>query len=276
MQPYCGESISVLTSRLSAHGNNIVGATFLTPEDAATSSMAVATNGSRHLVVYQQNSKVAGVLLNDGNDPTPIAIADGYKSALDVMWNGSEFVVALSSPDGPLQLISISAQGTVGSTLTVPRDPDEHSSGVVFSRSFPAEQTTTPANGPPLAFLTQRDAYDAVPRAGFAFIADFQEALLSPQVPAAPFIGGAIADRDGGVTLTWAPQDHVLGFSIELRQPDGSERVIGVAAGSASSAHVSYAGMIGTALRLRAWNAAGLSSPSTEVQPATRMRAVGK
>ncbi|HEX9459950.1 MAG TPA: fibronectin type III domain-containing protein, partial [Thermoanaerobaculia bacterium] len=156
-----------------------------------------------------------------------------------------------------------------------PRDPDEHALAVAFPPSSPAVQMMAADIGAPLAFVTQHRAYEGGPRAAFTFIGDVLDSLVAQQVPVAPTIAKAIGDPSG-VTLTWAPQDHVLGFAIELRQPDGSERLIGVAAGSASSTRISYGGLLGTTLRLRAWNAAGLSSPSAEVQPATRMRAVGK
>ncbi|HXH41896.1 MAG TPA: fibronectin type III domain-containing protein, partial [Thermoanaerobaculia bacterium] len=269
----CVGATAVVTERIDLAGNSVAGSMFIAPPaEYRERSMPVATNGSQDLVVFQQDYKIVGLLSNKGSAPMTMPIAEDGANAT-VMWDGSEFVVALTShKEGVSQLVRVSTLGVVDSTLTLPHDPDEFSFGLAFPPSVPAELKTSPATGLPLAFLTQHDAYDAVPRAAFLLAGDAQESMVTQQVPPAPSINGAIGDRDGA-TLSWAPQDHVLGFSIELRQPDGSERVIGVAAGSATSAHVSYAGLQGTAVRLRAWNAAGLSSPSSEVQPTTRRRA---
>jgi hypothetical protein len=127
-----------------------------------------------------------------------------------------------------------------------------------------------------MGLVTQHDFYGDASRAEFVFPRDVIDSQLQQLVPVAPVIGKAIGDPTG-VTVTWQPQDGVLGFDIELRQSDGGERVIGIAAGSASSTHISYGGLTGTALRLRAWNAAGLSAPSSEVPLTTpRIRAVAK
>lgn len=278
IEDYCGwttcvSSASVVTERLDPRGNSVAGSRFLVTLDGGGRSLAVATNGSQDLIVFEQEYKIVGLLSNKGSAPTLIPIAaDGVKSA--VMWDGSRFVVAVTSQKGALQLVHVSPLGVAESAVTLPRDPDELSFGLVFPPSIPAAMQASPLVLP-LAFLTQHDAYEAVPRAAFLFEGDAAESLVTQQVPPAPSIRAALGDHDG-VTLTWAPQDHVLGFSIELRQADGSERVIGVAAGSASSTRISYGGLLGTTLRLRAWNAAGLSSPSAEVQPVTRMRSVGK
>lgn len=272
----CTASVSIVTERLGLSGDVVAGSRFtLPPDNARDNSFSIATNGSQDLIVSRRSDKIEGLLLNRGSSaPTTIAIADsGLNSA--TMWNGTEFLVAVSTDDGVLQLVHTSAQGIVGGTITLPRDPDEQALAVALPPSSLAVQTTTPDLGLPLAFVTQHRAYEGVPRAAFAFIGDVLDSLVVQPVPVAPTIGKVIGDPTG-VTLTWEPQDNVLGFAIELRQFDGSERVIGIAAGSASSTHISYGGLQGTTLRLRAWNAAGLSSPSSEVQPSTRLRAVAK
>jgi hypothetical protein len=279
IEDYCGwttcvSSASVVTERLDPRGNSVAGSRFLVTLDGGGRSLAIATNGSQDLIVFEQQYKIVGLLSNKGSAPTTIPIAaDGVYST--VMWDGSKFVVAVTNQKGALQLVHVSTLGVAESAVTLPRDPDEFSFGLAFPPSIPAALQASPALGPPLAFLTQHDAYEAVPRVAFLFARDAAESLVAQQVPPAPSIRAALGDHDG-VTLTWSPQDHVLGFAIELRQPDGTERVIGVAAGGVFSTRIAYGGLVGKTLRLRAWNAAGLSSPSAEVQPATRMRAVGK
>ena len=279
IEDYCGwttcvSSTSLVTERLDWRGNSVAGSRFLVTLDGGGRSLSIATNGSQDLIVFEQHYKIVGFLSNKGSAPATIPIAaDGVHSA--VMWDGSKFVVAATNQKGALQLVHVSTLGVAESAVTLPRDPDEFPSGLAFPPSISASLQASPGIGPPLAFLTQHDAYEAVPRAAFLFAGDAAESLVTQQVPPAPSIRSALGDPSG-VTLTWAPQDHVLGFAIELRQPDGSERLLGVAAGSVSSTHIAYGGLLGTTLRLRAWNAAGLSSPSAEVQPATRRRAVGR
>jgi hypothetical protein len=272
VQPYCGNDYSLASMQLDGTGHTVLVHDTLPLDDTEETPVAVATNGPRHLIVYQRYGKIAGLLLNDGAAPLKIAIADGWATP-SVMWSGSAFVVAVART--ALQLISISDKGNAGPPVAAPLDLTDHTSSAAFPPSFPASMTTTPVTGPPLAILTTNDNYDAVQRGAFAFIADFDDALHLPQPPPVPSIGRAVADRDG-VTLFWPPQTGALGFSIELKQPDGSERAIAVATGAASSTHLTYPGLGGTTLRLRAWNTGGISAPSAEVQPASRTRAAGR
>jgi len=274
---------SIVTERLGPSGDPIGGSKFISQRELYGGYvLSLATNGSQDLIVF--GSEVGGghlqcLLFNRGLGPTTIAIgqpSDPLPSAYDVAWNGKEFVLASITAPGEVQLMHLSRLGAVRDTITLPRDSGEYRTlGVVFPRSSPAGQTTRGVD-PPLGLPIQHDRWSGVTRAQIAFPGDVADSQLQRQVPVAPVIGKAIGDPTG-VTITWQPQDGVLGFDIELQQPDGGERVIGVAAGSASSTHIPYAGLTGTAVRLRAWNTAGLSVPSSEVPITTpRVRAVAK
>jgi hypothetical protein len=176
----------------------------------------------------------------------------------------------VATQERKVRLIHTSPLGYTSDVVTLPRNSGEHTHGVVFP---PSSRSGTDV----LGLLTQHEnAYEGASRAELAFAGDVIDARVQQLVPTAPVISKAIGDPTG-VTLTWQPQDGVLGFEIELRQSDGTERVMGIAAGSASSTHIPYGSMTGTAVRLRAWNAAGLSAPSSEV-PLTmpRLRAAAR
>lgn len=271
---------SIVTERLGLSGDPIGGSKFISqPELYRVPFLRLATNGSQDLIVCRSGQErgfhLQGLLLNRGFAPATIAIdqpSDPQSNNYDVAWNGNEFVVADIGAE--IHFKHLSRLGAVRDTITLPRDSGECCVGnVVFPRSSPVGQTTLGAD-PPLGLVTTSDAWSGASRAQFAFAGDLAGSQVARPVPPAPLIFKAIGDPTG-VTITWQPQDGVLGFDIELHQPDGADRVIGVAAGSASSTHISYAGLTGTAVRLRAWNAAGLSEPSPEVPLTTpRLRAV--
>jgi len=273
-------STSIVTERLGLNGDPIGGSKFMSqPELYRFPFLRLATNGSQDLIVYcfgaERGGHLQGQLSIRGFGPATIAIeepSDPLPSSYDVAWNGNEFVVADIRAE--VRLMHLSRLGVVRDTITLPRDSGECCSLVVFPLSTPVGQTTVGADLP-LGLLTKHDAWSGVYRAQFALAADVADSQVAPPVPA-PVILKATGDP-AGVTLTWQPQDHVLGFEIGLRQPDGGGRVIGVAAGGASSTHIPYAGLTGTAIRLRAWNAAGMSVPSADVQLTTpRLRAVSR
>jgi hypothetical protein len=276
---------SIVTERLELSGDPIGGSKFISqPELYRIPSLTLATNGSQDLIVFRSGGEggghLQGLLFNRGFAPATIAIdqpSDQQPFDYDVAWNGNEFVVAdIGAEVHEVHFRHLSSLGAVRDTITLPRDSSECCLGnVVFPRSSPVGQTTLGAD-PPLGLVTQNEGWSGVYRAQIAFAGDVADSQLQRQVPAAPVIGKAIGDPTG-VTVTWQAQDGALGFDIELQQSDGTYRPIGNAAGGASSTHISYGGMTGTAVRLRAWNAAGLSVPSSEVPITTkRARAVGK
>jgi len=280
--PFADAYTSLVTERLGLNGELIPGSRFIRPPERGESgAVSLATNGSQDLIAFRNGTNRLQILLLDHGfffRTTPLgSLFSGWGSNLEfhgetaVTWNGNEFVVARSSNYGT-ELIQTSKFGVEGRTEFVSRDPDEQSRGHVFPPSSPVRQPFPPETDP-LGLVTRHPAYDSVPRAELLFASDVA-ALFSRQNPATPVIVSAIGDEDGA-TVTWKPQDHVLGFMIELRQSDGTDRLLSVASGSASSAHVSYAGLTGTTLHLRAWTADSISPPTLDMQPtAVRRRAV--
>jgi hypothetical protein len=269
------EEYSIVTERLSADGDSIMGSRFVLPRYA--DNLSIASNGPQTLVVFTDGA----LLLNRGYAPTTTVIDDGpftyvpwsgspFWIQTATTWNGSEFVVAVATQERKVRLIHTSPLGYTSDVITLPRNSGEHTHGVVFP---PSSRSGTDV----LGLLTQHeDAYEGASRAELAFAGDVIDARVQQLAPAAPVISKAIGDPSG-VTITWQPQDGVLGFEIELRQSDGTERIMGIAAGRASSTHIPYAGLTGTAIRLRAWNAAGLSAPSSEMSlTMPRVRAAPK
>jgi hypothetical protein len=88
---------------------------------------------------------------------------------------------------------------------------------------------------------------------------------LSPGVPSPPSITGASSIDQNTIDVRWQPAAGAIGTSVELQLEDGAYRTIGIAGGGASSARFSLAGLQGSAVRLRAWNAAGLSEASASI-----------
>ncbi len=271
--PFYDGYTSIVIERLGLSGELVPGSRFiLPPEKYRSDVLSLATNGTQDLVVFGNGAyRLQGLLLNQGYFLTTMLLGPWYElqGETAATWNGNEFVVGHSTDYG-VRLIHTSKFGVEGAADFLPNDSGELKHGLVFPPSSPARQPYPPETDPPLGLLSQHAAYDGVPRAEFLSASDVA-ALHSTYPAATPVILNAAGD-DGGATVTWKPQDHVLGFMIELRQSDGTDRLVGVAAGSASSVHVSYSGLTGTTLHLRAWNAYYISSPSLQVKPTSILR----
>jgi hypothetical protein len=275
--PFYDAYTSIVIERLGLNGELVPGSRFiLPPEKDRSDVLSLATNGSQDLVVFRGGrAGLEGLLLNEGSFFTTTTL-DWWPGSDDfaVTWNGTEFVVARKTYYSGVLLMYTSRFGVPRATEGLPSDSDEQTRALVFPPSSPIRQPYPPETDP-LGLLSEHAAYDGVPRAELLFAGDL--ASVYREYPAIPVILNAVGDA-GGVTVTWKPQDHVLGFMIELRQSDGSTRLLGVAAGSATSTHISYAGLEGSTLRLRAWNALTVSYPSSEVRPTMpgRSRAVAR
>lgn len=265
---------SLVTERLSASGDALMGSRISLPRDGEP-TLSLASNGPQTLLVFGTEA----LLLDRGYAPTTIVIDQGspsppqYWLGVATAWNGSEFVIAALSSGGAIgamRIIHTSPLGYTTSTATLPRDPGEVTSDVIFPVASPSAQPADLL----LGRITRRDdTYEGESRVELLFESD---ATVARPMPSVPIVRQAISDASG-LTLSWQPQDHVLGFEIELRQLDGTERLVGIAPGSATSTHILYGGMTGTAVRLRAWNAAGRSEPSMDMEIAIpRVRGVGK
>src|SRR5206468_2138587 len=114
-------------------------------------------------------------------------------------------------------------------------------------------------------------ANDEVQRAAIVRPADLgaDATLLMP-----PTDVEATRGEDDLIAIRWTPVKGALGVDIELRLIDGTYRAIGVAPGGATSARVSGNSLTAVGVRLRSWNAAGLSEPSADALIGSHVRAV--
>jgi hypothetical protein len=128
-----------------------------------------------------------------------------------------------------------------------------------------------------VAFDYRLDAYDGVPRAAVLFASEIDNPA-GAAVPNAPQVIDASRLDADAILVRFQPMSGVLGVSLELRLADASYRQIGVAAGGATTIRGSLAGLTGSFVRLRAWNAAGLSSASNDVpiNNSTHRRSAGR
>jgi hypothetical protein len=151
---------------------------------------------------------------------------------------------------GALVTSRITAAGVIHDRHESPLDEAEWAFGPAAAAS-----ATLPAL---IGFIGQHPAYDNVPRGVLLFAGEMD----APAPVPAPVITCATRNVDGTITLHWLPVPGVLGISIELELEDGTFRPIAVASSDAAMATVSTAGLEGSTVRIRAWNAAGLSEPS--------------
>jgi hypothetical protein len=211
----------------------------------------VAASSTQALVTWTERQGLRGVLLSadapeQGGTPFGLAM-QGPPGA--VAFDGSEFIVAWLSR--VLITLRITPAGVLHGKHGFPLDAAESATGPVLTAS-----ATLPAL---VGFVGQHPDYDNVPR-GVLLFAGEVDAPRAP--PPAPAITCATRNVDGTITLHWLPVSNVLGISIELELQDGTFRPIAVAASDATTATVSTAELEGSTVRIRAWNAAGLSAPS--------------
>lgn len=186
-------------------------------------------------------------------EPFPIQ-TDG--NAASFAFDGSDFIAAWdrwSYPHNTIVSARIGTDGTMTRNLVLSVNPDEHASAPVIAAS---------ATLPPIIGFVQRHAgSDGVARAALLLVSDIEDAMAAP-VPA-PSIVSAAKNIDGTITVHWQAMQNVFGVSIELELSDGTFRPIGVASSRATTARVSTGGLEGDGVRVRAWNASGLSEPSS-------------
>jgi hypothetical protein len=137
----------------------------------------------------------------------------------------------------------------------LPLDDGESASNPVIA--------TSPGMPTLVGYLDLHPAYDGRSRGALLFDTDFTAPL--PAIPLTPSVTGALRIDLNTIDVRWRPPAGAIGTSVELQLEDGAYRTIGIAGGGASSARFSLAGLQGNAVRLRAWNAAGLSEASAPV-----------
>lgn len=221
--------------------------------------IAANTDGSRVLAAWSQydaqdSAAIFGVLLPaDAPDraATPFRIAS--KAMLpSIAFDGRDFVVAWRGASGNgIGRARVTQAGIVNDAALLPLDNGEQADGAAVAAS--AEMPAI------VAFRDRRVDYDDVWRGMFLFAGEWTPAGGAPAPPS--LVSALRVDKDT-VAIRWQPAAGALGTAVELQLADGAYRPIAVAPAAATSATISLPGIDGPAIRLRAWNAAGLSDPS--------------
>jgi len=256
----CGTESTVVGWRLDSSANP-VGAAFTLAQNV-WSTPKLASDGTHHLLAWSAYDAAVGtgsvfgtVFSVEGPQPlgTPFRIAS-KASVRDVAFDGSDFLVGVQ--DATVGVARVASTGAVrGVTTLLPLDDGESAANPTFAvgRGMPAL----------VGYLDLHPAYDGRSRGTLLFATEFEPAVAA--VPSPPSFGAALRIDQNTVDVRWQPSFGALGTAVELQLEDGAYRTIGVAAGAASSARFSLAGLQGSAIRLRAWNAAGLSEGSKAV-----------
>lgn len=240
----CHEEMTVMGRRFDADTTPFVIAT------SVWGDPAVATNGSQALVAWSQYPGLRGAFLSASQPEQPGA-------PFLIHTQGTHSSIAADGPDFLLvrpgiAMQKISSSGAVSEPAPLRLDGLELPTDPVVAASV-----TLP---PLIGFLHRHTAYDTVPRAALLFPGELDDEGTPPPAPA---IVCATKNADDTVTVRWQPMQNILGISIELELSDGTFRQVGVAPPGATSARVTLPGLEGDALRVRAWNAGGLSEGSS-------------
>lgn len=213
--------------------------------------VGVAASATQALVTWYAVPSLRGVFLpaaapeqvgapfvvrNSAEVPRTAVASDG--NDFYAAWTSSRLLTARISPSG------------VVSDLRGRPSGDSFDSDPVIAAS---------ATQAPLAGFTGRfTSFDAVPRAMLVFPGELKatEATVAPEVLCATRID------DATLRVSWSPVESSLGVAIELQLPDGNFRMVGVASAGATSATIPLPDLEGTNIRVRAWNAFGVSAAS--------------
>lgn len=230
--------------------------------------VALATDGTRYLVAWAQSGGIFGAFLpaeapqQGGNRFRIVSSASSPALAFD----GQHFVAAWRIDNPPRTIVTarVSSSGTTTDTTMLRLEDGEAAQGAVVAAS-----DDMPAL---VGFVDRHSVYDDVWRGALLFSSEFAAA---PGVPSPPSIINALMiDRDA-LDVGWQTTERLLGVLVELQLSDGAYRAIGVASGDAHGARVSVAGLEGSAVRIRGWNASGLSEASRTIPIALpRQRAI--
>jgi hypothetical protein len=186
-----------------------------------------------------------------------------------VVFDGSDFIVAWKTTTTPSTVGTavVTMAGAVDNAVLLPLDTAESATAPAISAA--------PGMPALLGYVDVHPANDSRSRSALLFRSEF--VAPRPAIPSPPSVMGASRIDQSTIDVRWLPSAGGLGTAVELQLDDGTYRTIGVAGSAASSARFSLAGLQGSAVRLRAWNAAGLSDASALVSivlPLPRQHAV--
>jgi hypothetical protein len=274
VQPSCGRKSTIVGLRFDSSASPIGAAFPLAQNVWSWSTPTLATDGTRHLLAWSVydaavgTGSVFGTVLSadapQGGAPFRIASKAFLR---DVAFDGSDFLVAFQTETSPYSAgtLRVTPAGAVNETTMLPLDDGESANILTIA--------TSPGMATLIGFLDLHPAYDGRSRGAFLFDTEFTAPL--PAIPLPPSVTGALRIDQNTIDVRWQPAAGATGTSVELQLEDGAYRTIGIAGGGTSSARFSLAGLQGSAVRLRAWNAAGLSEASASVPIALpRQRAV--
>ena len=233
---------------------------FLITGDALWGNPRVAASANEALVIWEKSPGLRYTFLSADAPEQPSA--EGFVNTITsrphVAFDGTNFV-AVGHRYNPgsfvadLVSVPIDPRGTAGSPTVMPLDKGE-----TLWNPLVAAGAGVPAL---IGYQDRHTAYDGAHQTMLLFASELGGEATT--TPFAPEIICATENGDGTVTVRWRPVPNALGVSIELQLADGTFRPIGVASADATIAHASLAGLPHGAIRVRAWNAAGLSAPSS-------------
>jgi hypothetical protein len=274
VQGSCSSNSTVAGWRLNSAANPVGAAVSLAKNAGA--GLKLATDGTHLLLAWSAYDPASGtgsifgtiVSASALQEATPFRIASNA-SLQDVASDGSEFVVGFASSAPrytfpyPVGVLRVTPAGVVKETVMLPLGPGESAANLTIAAN-PGMPTL-------IGYADIHPDYDNRSRGALLFSNEFAPPALA--VPSPPSVAGVLKDQNT-IDVRWQPAVGALGTSVELQLEDGSYRPIGVAGANVASGRFSLAGLQGSAIRLRAWNAAGLSEPSASVAfPLPRQRA---
>ena len=224
--------------------------TFAIPSSRSPVGPRLAWNGRETLV-----AATASAILGRNDVERPLYLHDRVPfasgCAIDVAADGRDFVMALDTT------LDTALEADRGRMVTLRLSP----SGVVLSgvnrilghHTRPA--LTADAGSAPMLAMVERDPlFDAVPRVAVAFLSEVGEAPQPRPLVVQSTRAGDFLD------VTWTPLSDVttFGIAVEVQEPDGMWRLVGVAPAGAGRARMSLHGFEPVAVRAQAWSGPGL------------------
>ena len=260
---HCGDEHTVMGLRLDDPN-----ATPFVIAENTWGQIAVAESPSQTLVTWSQFQSLRGAFLSAAapEQPGPSFVIDPRGTRSSAAFDGGGFLVAWWLDQYQLEphitLSRITPSGAVSAAGTIPLDVAE----AVFTPALAA----SPSRAALVGYITKHPAYDDVARNTLLLASEINDV---PAPPPAPSVVCATKNADGTITVRWRSVPHAQGVQVELQLPDGTFRAVAVAAGDATSVRFALPGLEGDVLRIRAWNAGGLSAPSPHAQGSGKPRA---
>lgn len=261
--PFCVPAASLVAVRLDDNGVALEEPGVLFADIDVDSDPAIASDGREHLVFGIRRRQVEAMIV-DASVPlvaTPrLVLAEADASA--VTFDGSTFIGAWQRWDARIEIARITDAGIVDGPRTWALERGAFASSPAIA-------------GDVVAYIDAHPGNEGVRRAAVAKLPDIGTSANVPVPPA-----GVTAMRMSGdrIRVRWSPVANAFGVAIELRLPDGAYRLVATASGTGTELTFALPEHVhGDAIRVRAWNGAGSSQPSSDAfVSSARTRAVGR